>query len=73
MQSIIFEDIHVNKGIYTFGYGYYGDFKVKIMKENGFIDATDLCKSGGKEFRSWKRIDYAAELIEETSKVTEKI
>ncbi|QGM48861.1 N1R/p28-like protein [Magpiepox virus] len=36
-----------------------------MMKENGFINATKLCKLGNKRFRDWLRLDGSKELIEE--------
>ena len=40
--------------------GQYGDFKVVMMKDCGFINATKLCKDGGKQLKNW--------LANETSK-----
>ena len=43
-----FEDINDN---YT--YGKFGPFNVVMMKINGFINATKLCKDAGERFRDW--------------------
>lgn len=66
MQSIIYESINDK-----FGYGEYLGFKVIIMKENGYINATRMCNDiseiikKDKAFRYWKKIESAKELIEE--------
>ena len=28
-----------------------------IRKEDGYINVTNLCKAGGKQFKSWNRLD----------------
>lgn len=38
---------------------------INSRKEDGFIDATSLCKAGGKEFKNWYRLDSTKELIKE--------
>jgi hypothetical protein len=35
-----------------------------IRKEDGYINATQLCKVGGKEFKKWHRNDKTKELVE---------
>jgi hypothetical protein len=35
-----------------------------IRKEDGYINATQLCKSGGKEFKNWNRNDKTKQLVE---------
>ncbi|QGR54381.1 kila-N domain-containing protein [Moumouvirus maliensis] len=42
-----------------------GNFKVTIMKKNGFINATHLCKYAGKDFKHWKENKTAKFLIKE--------
>ena len=34
-------------------------------REDGFINATQMCKAGGKKFNDWKRKDGTQELIKE--------
>ncbi|GAG28686.1 unnamed protein product, partial [marine sediment metagenome] len=63
IQKIIFEDIQVKHPDYTFGRGKYGEFKVVIMKETGYINASKLCKLGGKDYRMWKRYGKSQALI----------
>jgi len=70
IRNIIFKDINED-----YAWGKYGDFKVIIMKENGYINVTKLCsmvtnKNGKvKEFRKWKETDISKNLIEEISNV----
>jgi hypothetical protein len=63
LNQIIFE--HIDD---KYAYGKYGDFKVIIMKENCYINATKLCKEYGKELSNWLRNANSKELIEETEK-----
>ena len=39
MQQIIYENINSD-----FGYGTFLDLRVVIMKKNGYINATKMCK-----------------------------
>jgi len=41
-----------------------------LSREDGFIDATALCKAGGKKLKDWLKNDSSAELI---SALTEKL
>jgi hypothetical protein len=41
----------------------YGDFKLIMMKKNGYVNVTKMCEEGGKEFRMWKRNSRSHELI----------
>ena len=52
-----------------FSWALYGDFKVIMMNSNGYINATKLCKLGGKEFYSWKENKSSKELINEIEKI----
>ena len=66
INNIIFKDINDD-----YSFGKYGDFKVIIMKENSYINATKICndaktKNGTrKEFRQWKENINANEIINE--------
>ena len=68
IRNIIFKDINED-----YAWGKYGDFKVIIMKENGYINATKICndvhtKYGKKkEFKHWKSNKDATELMAEIS------
>src|ERR1700756_2005991 len=52
-------------------WGYYFDFKVLIMTQNGYINATKLCRDGGKRFDNWLRNQGSKELIHELTKTYE--
>ena len=64
MQAIIFEDINEK-----FGYGEYLGFKVIIMKENGYINASkmlkDISHEIGKEkkMNKWRKLEQTPDLI----------
>ena len=60
ISEIIFE--HIDE---KFAYGKYGDFKVIIMKENKYINATKLCGEHNKRFENWLRNDNSKILIDE--------
>ena len=51
----------------------YGPFRVVMMKDTGYINATNLCSSGGKEYKDWTRNNTARELIESVSKKLNKV
>jgi hypothetical protein len=58
-----------------FAIGNYGDFQVTMMMKAdksknyhvGYINATSLCRLANKEFRKWKRLDMATQLINAVS------
>src|SRR5271156_5032809 len=60
LSDIAFEQIEGN-----FWYGAYGEFRVVMMKDNVFINATKRCKDGGKEYTKWSRLQNSRQLIEE--------
>jgi hypothetical protein len=37
---------------------------IEYRKEDGFVNATSMCKAGKKEFYDWKRLESTKELIE---------
>src|SRR3981189_3923349 len=59
LSEIAFEQIDGN-----FWYAAYGPFRVVMMKDTGYINATKLCSSGGKEFNKWSRLNGSQELIQ---------
>jgi|SRR5579872_881155 len=69
IRNIIFKDINED-----YAWGKYGDIKVIIMKENGYINATHLVhntqtKNGRpKEFRQWKLLSTTEDLLSVVSK-----
>ncbi|KAF9342854.1 hypothetical protein BGX26_006719, partial [Mortierella sp. AD094] len=52
----------VNEGFY---WGAYGEFKVLVMRDNGYINITKLCKIKDKHLPHWLETQSAKELIEE--------
>jgi hypothetical protein len=64
INDLVFENINDK-----YAWGNYGEFKVMIMKENGYINVTKLCKSGGKEFFKWKENKTSDLFLEEVSSV----
>lgn len=60
LRNIIFEDIDKH-----YAYGKLGPFNVVIMKKNGYINATKLCKDACKEYRFWAENKSSRELIDE--------
>jgi hypothetical protein len=66
INDLVFENINDK-----YAWGNYGEFKVMIMKENGYINVTKLCKSGGKEFKSWRRLEMANNFLNEVSSVVQ--
>jgi hypothetical protein len=39
--------------------------QIICRSSDGYINATQMCKAGGKLFKNWKRLDYVEELISE--------
>lgn len=62
MPAITFESIDNQ-----YEWGTYFDFKVLIMSENGYINATRLCKDGNKRFDNWLQNQSSKELVDELS------
>jgi hypothetical protein len=58
LSTICYQQIKDN-----FWYAQYGEFTVVMMKDRGYINATKLCKDGGKDFRHWKENATAKALI----------
>ena len=48
----------------NFYLGIYDVFTVVMMKDCGFVNASKLCRDGGKEFFDWKRNKSSQELID---------
>src|SRR5271156_6690338 len=62
LSDIAFEQIDGN-----FWYAAYGPFRVVMMKDSGYINATKLCSSGGKDYFRWSQNKVSQELKEEVS------
>ena len=58
ITEIIFEDICEG-----YGYGMYGDFKIIMMRKNGYVNASKLCREHNKKYDHWSRNDNSNELI----------
>src|SRR3981189_2167555 len=58
LSEIAFEQIDRN-----FWYAVYGPFRVVMMKDIGYINATKMCSSGGKNYCDWSRLNSSHELI----------
>lgn len=67
LNEIIFE--HIND---DFAYGKYGEFKVIIMKENKYINATKMCREHNKRFEHWLENSNSKILITEVENEVNK-
>jgi hypothetical protein len=68
IPSIMYEDIPSSNLDYKFRKAKIGKFNVIIMKDNGYINATKLCTTGGKHFYNWSSTDKSKELVKELEK-----
>src|SRR3981189_134123 len=59
LSELVFEQIEGN-----FWYAAYGPFRVVMMKDTGYINATKLCSSGGKVYGDWIKNKSSRELIQ---------
>ena len=59
ISELVFDQIEGN-----FWYAAYGPFRVIMMKDTGYVNATKLCRSGGKEYKDWVRLKGSQELIQ---------
>ena len=59
LSAICFEHIKDD-----YWYGAYGEFRVVMMKANGWINATKMCKDGGKLFKNWSSLQSTKQLLE---------
>jgi hypothetical protein len=64
IRNIIFEKINDK-----FAYGKLGKFKVVMMIENRYINATKLCKDDGKEMKHWIENKSSKEMIKDFGKI----
>ncbi|AUV58832.1 hypothetical protein [Bandra megavirus] len=62
-RNVIFENINDEYAL-----GKFGDLEVVMMRENGYVNATNLCKKCGKDYKNWKRNDNSKELEKELIK-----
>src|SRR3981189_3946277 len=59
LSEIAFEQIEGN-----YWYAAYGPFRVVMMKDTGYINATKMCGAGGKDYCDWLKNKYSKELIQ---------
>src|SRR5436190_18202728 len=59
LGEVAFEQIQDN-----YWYGAYGEFRVVMMKSNGYINATKMCNDGGKRFFNWSDLKSSHQLIQ---------
>ncbi|AYP74175.1 N1R/p28-like protein [Fowlpox virus] len=60
-----FSDLVTREIDERFCYIQYDKFELIMMKENGFINATKLCKLGGKNLKHWLENKQSKDLIKE--------
>src|SRR5277367_4265484 len=58
LSAICFEHIKDD-----YWYGAYGEFRVVMMKTNGWVNASKMCKDGGKLFKNWLANEASQRLI----------
>jgi len=51
-----------------YGWGEYAGFRVLIMRENGYINASQLCKDGGRTFQFWLVLQKSKDLAAAVAK-----
>src|SRR5438477_5125174 len=61
--EVAFEQIQGN-----YWYGAYGPFRVVMMKDSGYINATKMCNDGGKRFFNWSDLKSSHQLIQALEK-----
>ena len=59
LSQLTFEQIQGN-----YWYGAYGEFSVIMMKDTGFVNATKMCQSGGKDYKNWTQNKNSQDLIQ---------
>jgi len=67
MQTVDLRDIAFENINDDYAWGNYIDFKVIIMRKNGYINVSKICDETGKLLGTWKRSKAAEELLEEIS------
>src|SRR5271163_4015894 len=58
LSAICFQQIKDN-----FWLGQYGDFQVLMMQDCSYVNASKLCKDGGKRFDHWLANDSSKHMI----------
>ena len=65
-KNIVLKNINDN-----FAYSRLGNYKIIIMKNNDFINASQLCIICGRQYKNWKRNSNSKELINKIEKIIE--
>lgn len=60
LTDLIYEDVNDE-----YGWGKYGSIQVLIRKKDGYINASKMCKDGGKDWFNWGKNETAKKIIEE--------
>src|SRR5437773_1425351 len=63
ISEVAFEQIQDN-----YWYGAYGEFRVIMMKDTGYINATKMCNDGGRRFFDWFHLKSSQQLIQALEK-----
>src|SRR3977135_1873294 len=64
LSELVFEQIEGN-----FWYAAYGPFRVIMMKDTGYINASKMCMDGDKHFHHWKENKSSQALIHSVEKM----
>ncbi|ARF02730.1 SWPV1-145 [Shearwaterpox virus] len=64
-----FSDLVTREIDERFCYIKYDIFELIMMKENNYINATKLCKLGGKEFYNWRKLEGSRELVKKVEEI----
>lgn len=62
-QFVAFQDVNED-----YAWVNYGQFKLLMMKRNGYVNVTKMCDEGGKKFFNWRQNIRSKTLIECLSK-----
>ena len=57
-QFVAFQDVNEE-----YAWVNYGQFKLLMMKRNGYVNVTKMCDEGDKHFRFWRQNKRSIELI----------
>jgi hypothetical protein len=57
------DDITINQIQGNFWLGAYGELRLPMMKDCGFVNATKLCTDAGKRYDKWARLQSSTELM----------
>lgn len=64
-----YELVNINE---RYAYVYFGNMKMIIDKETGYINATKICKEAGKEFKHWLANGSSKKLIHKLKNIIQK-